>query len=357
MKTHAFRLLNAALFVACTAASFAAQLPEGISTRATLTESDRSALREFVRERAGVLGTGEAPEVQRVRTELFEVLARESSVAFRIEVSTALAPVISDLARGPDEFRAFNAVQLAGILATDASLPIIRTALADQRPTVRYGGALASRVLFQGVIENRSSLTDETITQLMAELAQRLRVERDPVVAEGMMTAFTVQFSGSAGLSRRAAAVRAMDEATIELVRVSRSSPQAGEWTRAFIRAVDASRRLLLDQQVAGQRDEQFARVAASLAGHSMSFALARLDAGIEAQDRAAVADLLRACEVTLLLTAAKLGAPAGAEQPIAQALDRSNDRALRDAVNRWIGQNGLLYQRPFNLPAGSIVR
>lgn len=357
MKIPDLRLPILALLASCSLA-LAAPLPEGVSTRPNLTDADRGAIRAFVSERASSLATGEPAELQRARSELFDTLARESSVVFRIEVSSALAPTLAELGRGGDEFRAFNAVQLAGVLATDSSLPIIRTALADSRPTVRYAGALASRILFQGVIDNRSSLTDDTVTQLMTELAQRLRAERDPVVAEGMMSAFTVQFPGATGLARRAAAVRAMDDATIELVRAARDSAQASEWTRVFVRAVDASRRLLLDQQVAGQRDETFARAAATLAGHSLAFGLSRLEGSPDASDRAGVGDLLKACEVTLLLSSAQLRrADAGADQPIAQAFDRANDRALRDAVNRWIGQNGLLYQAPFNLPAGSIGR
>lgn len=335
--------------------AWAAPLPEGVVSRATLSETDRTAVREWANALLESLRTGDSAAVSAARTTLIDVLSKETGVAFRLEASGALAPALAQIARGNDETRAFNAFQAAGVLATDAGAEILRGALASQSPTVRYGGALGSRILFQQFVAGRSPLTQEAITQHMRALASALERESDPVVAEGLMTSFAVQFSTPGA---RAAALRMMDDAVSKRVEALR---QAGDsdprWTRAVVRAVDSSRRLLLDQQVAGQRDEQFARAAATLAGNGLAFAGSRI-ADAQGTDRDVVGDLLKASEVTLLLTGQQLGArDIGNEQPIAQAWERGNDGAIRQAIDRWTGPNGLLYRAPFNLPAGSLTR
>jgi hypothetical protein len=335
--------------------SYAAPLPEGVANRATLSEADRTAVRTWANDIFESMRSGEPAAVSAARTTLIDALSKETSVAFRLEASGALAPALSQIARGGDETRAFNAFQAAGVLATEAGAEILRNALASQSPTVRYGGALGSRILFQQFVSGRSPLTAEAITQHMRALASALERESDPVVAEGLMTSFAVQFSTPGA---RASALRLMDDAVSKRVEsLRRAGDTDPRWTRAVVRAVDSSRRLLLDQQVAGQRDEQFARAAATLAGNGLAFASARI-ADAQGTDRDVVGDLLKASEVTLLLSGQQLGArDIGNEQPIAQAWERSNDGAIRQAIDRWIGPSGLLYRAPFNLPAGSLSR
>lgn len=357
MPTRPARLTAIALVLgSCLAPTLgAAPLPDGVATRASLAEADRSAVRAWAGDLIEALRNGDAGAVSSARTTLIDTLSRETSVAFRLEASGALTPALAQLARGADETRAFNAFQVAGVLATDAAAEILRNALAGNSPTIRYGGALGSRILFQQFIAGRSPLTQEAITAHMRALASALEREGDPVVAEGLMTSFAVQFPTPGA---RAASLRIMDESVAKRIEALRSAGDSDpRWTRAVVRAVDSSRRLLLDQQVAGQRDEQFARAAATLAGNGLAFAKSRLNEGPGA-DRDAVGDLLKASEVTLLLTAQQLGArDIGNEQPIAQAWDRSNDGALQQAIDRWVGQNGLLYRAPFNLPSGSLGR
>lgn len=355
MPTRPARLTILAL-LACTlgpAAAVAAPLPEGVATRATISAQDSAAVRAWAADLAEALRTGDAAAIAKARTELIDALTKETSVAFRLEVSGALAGPLTQLARGSDETRAFNAFQIAGVLATDAGAELVRTALTSDKPTIRYGGALGSRILFQQFVAGRSPLNQDAITAQMRSLATALERETDPVVAEGLMTSFGVQFQSPGA---RAAALRLMDDAVVKRV-ASLGDRASAAWTRAIVRAVDSSRRLLLDQQVAGQRDEQFARSAATLAGHGLGFAAGRMNDS-NASDRDAVGDLLKASEVTLLLTSQQLGVrDAGNEQPIAQAWDRGNASAVRQAMDRWIGPNGALYRPPFNLPAGSLSR
>lgn len=357
MPIRPARSIVLALLACCSFAAVAqpgAQLPQGVATRPTLNDADRQAVASWVAGHAEALRTGDAAAVSGARTALLDALTRETSVAFRLEVNTALSGALTALARGSDETRAFNALQVAGALATDGGAELLRTALTSNRPTVRYGGALGSRILFQQVIAGRSPLQQDAVTAQVNALGGALEREADPVVAEGIMTAMAVQFAPPV----RAAALRRMDDAMVARLGSLHASGEVDPaWTRPLVRAVDSSRRLLLDQQVAGQRDEAFARAATTLAAHGLAFGSSMLD-GASAAERDAVADLLKASEVTLLLTSAQLGArDAGNEQPIAQALERNNAAAARQAIDRWIGQNGVLFRAPFNLPAGSLRR
>ncbi|MGP1310310.1 MAG: hypothetical protein ACTS27_08950 [Phycisphaerales bacterium] len=353
MQTRSARLTIRAL-LACLAflpatTAVAAPPPEGVVAKTSLTQADRTAIVDWTRTLADALRTGDPAAVSAAREDLIRALTQDTSVPFRLEVSGTLVDTLRTLGNGNDEIRAFNAFQIAGALATDAATDLLTAALRDDSSTIRYGGALGSRILFQQFIAGRSPLTQDDISAHLRDLASALASEQDPVVAEGLMTSFGVQFPSP---SARAQALRLMDDAVGARIKAVGQDPA---WTRAVVRAVDSSRRLLLDQQVAGQRDAEFARAAATLAGHGMAYAIGRLESA-QGAERTAVGDLLKASEVTLLLTGQQLGASGMTdEQPIAQAWERGNDTGVRSAAQRWIGQNGLLYRAPFNLPANSL--
>jgi hypothetical protein len=332
----------------------AAPLPEGITTRSSMNAADASAVRAWAGDLTTSLQSGDAAQVTEARTTLIDALTRETSVAFRLEASAALASGLEQLARGTDETRAFNAYQIAGVLATEKGAEILLTALNSPKPTVRYGGALGTRILFQQFIAGRSPLTQEAITRQMRALAAALAKETDPVVAEGMMTPFGVQFASPA---ERATALRIMNDAVVQRIGSLDDSGRADlRWTRPLVRAVDSSRRLLVDLAAANQRNPDFARTSVVLAGVSMKFAQENLDA--VGAERAEINNLLIASEFILLQTRDQLGGPGAAPgEQIREAIDRGNNANLRQAIERWIAPNGLLFSAPFNLPAGALGR
>jgi hypothetical protein len=340
------------LAISCVVA--AAPLPEGITTRSSMNAADDSAVRAWAGDLATSLQTGDAAQVSAARTALIDTLTKETSVAFRLKASEALASALDQLVQGNDETRAFNAFQVAGVLATEKGADILLAALSSPKPTIRYGGALGTRILFQQFIAGRSPLTQDAISKQMRALAAALAKETDPVVAEGMMTPFGVKFATPA---ERAAALRIMNDAVVLRIKSLNPAERADlRWTRPLVRAVDSSRRLLVDIAAANQRNADFARASVLLAGNSMKFAQENLDA--EAAARSEVNNLLIASEFILLQTRDQLGgAGASPGEQIREAIDRGNNANLRQAIDRWIGASGLLFSAPFNLPAGSFGR
>jgi hypothetical protein len=319
-----------------------------------MSAADDSAVRAWAGDLVASLQTGDAAQVTAARTALIDVLTKETSVAFRLEASGALAGALEGLARGNDETRAFNAFQIAGVLATEKGADILLAALSSPKATIRYGGALGARILFQQFIAGRSPLTQEAIAKQMRALAAALARETDPVVAEGMMTPFGVQFATPA---ERASALRIMNESVVQRIKSLDNAGRADpRWTRPLVRAVDSSRRLLVDIAAANQRNADFARASVLLAGNSMKYAQENLNAS--GAERAEINNLLIASEFILLQTRDQLGgAGASPGEQIREAIDRGNNANLRQAIERWIGPNGLLFSAPFNLPAGSFGR
>ncbi len=352
MPTRPARRLSVLALLAASCIVTAAPLPEGISTRSSMSSADSSAVRAWAGELAASLRDGDPAQVSAARTALLDALTKETSVAFRLEASGALAGQLEQLAGGNDETRAFNAFQIAGALATEKGADILVSALSSPKPTIRYGGALGTRILFQQFVAGRSSLTPQAITQQMRALAAALAKEADPVVAEGMMTPFGVPFATPA---ERAAALRMMNESVVQRIKSLDAQGNAdSRWTRPLVRAVDSSRRLLVDLAAANQRNPDFARASVLLSGNSLKFAQANLNA--TGAERAELNNLLIASEFILLQTRDQLGgAGAGPGEKVREAVDRGNDAALRQAIDAWIGRNGLLFSAPFNLPADSL--
>ncbi len=352
MPTRPARRLSILALLAASCVVTAAPLPEGITTRSQLSSADSAAVRAWAGDLADSLRDGDPAQVSAARTTLLDALTKETSVAFRLDASGALAGPLEQLARGADETRAFNAFQIAGALATEKGADILVSALNSPKPTIRYGGALGTRILFQQFVGGRSSLTPQAITQQMRALADALAKETDPVVAEGMMTPFGVQFATP---TERAAALRIMNDAVVQRIRSLDNAGRADtRWTRPVVRAVDSSRRLLVDLAAANQRNAEFARASVLLAGNSLRFAEANLNAS--GADRAELNNLLIASEFILLQTRDQMGGGgAGPGEKIREAVDRGNDAALRQAIDAWIGRNGLLFSAPLSLPAGSL--
>ncbi len=354
MPTRPVRCLSVLALLALSCVASAAPLPEGTTTRSSMSAADQSAVRAWANDLTASLRTGDAAQVSEARTELIDVLTRETSVAFRLEASGAMANALVQLAQGADETRAFNAFQIAGALATEKGAEILLTALNSPKPTIRYGGALGTRILFQQFIAGRSPLTQEAVSKQMRALAAAISKESDPVVAEGMMTPFGVQFATPA---ERATALRTMNDAVVERIKSLNAAGRSDlRWTRPLVRAVDSSRRLLVDLAAANQRNPEFARASVVLAGVSMNYARENLDAA--GAERAEINNLLIASEFILLQTRDQLGGTgASPGEQVREAIDRGNNANLRQAIERWIGPGGLLFSAPFNLPAGALGR
>lgn len=348
------RALGAALLaLACALAGPAfgqtERLPEGIASRTTLAPADVEAVRSFVTSRLGALGAEDAGESQRARDALLAPLRSGASVAFRLEYSKALSPALRDLARGDDERIAFNALRLAGALSTDESVQIIRDGLRDQRPSVRYGAAYASRIALDHALAGRAPLPDAQIDSLIEAVAVAIEGERDPTVLAGLIATFDV----TARTGRAASAIRRMAGAVGKQVRAyppTGADVRAAEWASAFGRSVSVASAALLQQLKQGAPDAEFARETAILCGRCLALAERRVDAA-EEEEASALRDLVAASETTLLFIDSALTGRRNDEQAVTAAWDAERggrEGALSAAADAWIGQSGALTKSPY---------
>lgn len=327
----------------------AGALPEGITSAQSLTPAQTDSLQAFVRQHIEGLSSGDMVRVQAARDALLAPLEQGGvSVAFRLGMSSVLAPVLADLSAGANEHTAFNALRLAGALATDASVDTIRKSLADRRSAVRYGAALAARMTIDGVTTKRTSVP---LDALLAAIQDAMRNEPDPGVYGGLIAA--MEAIDPTGPGR----VRAMtDLAGITAERLATAGAEPSpEWARTFVRAVVAAQGSLLNQLQAGAPDGAFAKNLALLSGQALAFSARRLgDAQrpMTEAERQPLRDLVASSEVSLLFVDSALRDRRHKDQAMVAEFDSGVAGALVAELNKWIGDNGFLTQPPYSIPA-----
>lgn len=343
-------LAGAAWLAPPAAAQIGGGLPEGITTSQTLAPAQVEALQAFVRQQVQGLNSGDMARVQSARDALLAPLQSGNvSVAFRLRMSEALAPTLDDLAAKPDEHTAFNALRIAGVLATDASVGTVRKGLADRRASVRYGAALASRLTIDAVAAKRSSLPQNQVDALVAAIQEALRKESDAGVFGGLVSA--MEAVDPSGLGR----IRAMtDLARISADRIAAAGAEPSpEWARAFGRALTAAQSTLLSQLQSGTPDQAFAQNLALLSGQSLTFASRRLASAerpMTEAERPAIRDLVAAAEVSLLFVDKSLRNRSHKDQAIVSSFETGRHAAFAAELDKWVGTQGFLTQPPYGL-------
>lgn len=327
----------------------AGALPDGLTSAQTLNPAQTESLQAFLRQHVEGLSSGDMARVQAARDALLAPLEQAGvSVAFRLGMSSVLAPVLADLAAGANEHTAFNALRLAGALATDASVDTIRKSLSDKRSAVRYGAALAARMTIDGVTTKRTSVP---LDALLSAIQDALRNESDPGVYGGLIAA--MEAIDPTGPGR----VRAMSDLagiTAERLATAGAVPSP-EWARAYVRAVGAAQSSLLNQLQTGAPDAAFANNLALLSGQALAFSARRLgDAQrpMTEAERQPVRDLVASAEVSLLFVDSALRGRRHKDQAIVGAFDGGLVSAMVAEINKWIGEGGFLTQAPYNIPA-----
>lgn len=327
----------------------AGTLPEGLTSAQTLSPSQSDALQAFVRQHIDGLSSGDMARVQAARDALLAPLEQGGvSVAFRLGMSSVLAPALADLAAGANEHTAFNALRLAGALATDATVDTIRKSLADKRSAVRYGAALAARMTIDGVTAKRTSVP---LDALLSAIQDAMRTEPDPGVYGGLIAA--MEAIDPTGPGR----VRAMsDLAAITAQRLASAGAEPSpEWGRAFVRAVGAAQSSLLNQLQTGAPDSAFANNLALLSGQALAFSARRLgDAQrpMTEAERQPLRDLVASSEVSLLFVDSALRGRRHKDQAMVAEFDSGLVGDLVAELNKWIGDKGFLTQPPYSIPA-----
>ncbi len=329
-------------------------LPEGITTAPTLSAQQVDALQAFVRDQVQGLTSGDMKKVQQARDALLTPLETGAvSVAFRLRMSEALAPTLADLAAKPNEHTAFNALRLAGVLATDAAVGTIRKGLTDQRPAVRYGAALAARLTIEAVADKRSPLPQGQIDALIGSVEDALRNETDPGVFGGLIAAMEAIDPNGPGRLR---AMTSLAGITADRIAAAGAAPSP-EWARAFVRALSAAQSMLIVQLQAGTPDAAFGKNLAILSGQALAFAARRMgdaERPMTETERQPLRDLVASAEVSLLFVDKSLQNRTHQDQAVIAAFDSGRINAYLAQINQWVGAQGFLTKAPYSAAAAS---
>ena len=159
-------------------------LTQEIVESANLTQGDRDRIRTHVESNRSGL-TGDETAIRRARTELVEpMISGRPSVAFRIEYSRALEPVLQPLITDSRDIVAANALQVLGELATPGSTSLLVRGLSDPRPSVRYAAAFGYQRLFWNLKHATPALSQNDAVVAWARSAGS-GTEADLYVLEG----------------------------------------------------------------------------------------------------------------------------------------------------------------------------
>lgn len=343
-------LVILALLMLAQGAARGAELPAGLTAKQELADADKRALRDFAEPLLTALAAKETGPSQQAREDLLAPLRSGVSVAFRLEFSGAVMPTVSRLASGPDERVAFNALRIAGALATDDAMGAIRAALADARPSVRYGGAFGARRALDEVASKRFSPDAAQVGRLVEAMTEQLKKESEPGVVEGLVSAFDAV--GPDGATRSAALASMCAAVSAQAASFGEGKAGAPEsWAYAFQRSVKVAQAALVEQGRVGNLDESLAKGGANMCGQLLAHVVRRLQSFTATESReaetAALQDLASAAEGTLIFIDANLTKRTPPQQVIRAAFPDAAKVATE--AGKWVGPKGLLSQPPYS--------
>ncbi len=338
-------------------AGVAGGLSCALAAKNALGEDEKTQIRRFVETQAADLIKDDAAAISTARDRLAAPLACPNvSVEFRLEFGQALSQRLTPLVTGPSERLSVIATRLIGRAATSASLPALNAALADARQAVRFGAAGGYRELVLLQAQGGALFPERTIDQILDTLAAALAKEADPLVAEALILALD---EGRISAPLRTKAMTRMVNALSRRVPAIRAEKDASlRWAPSLLRGVDAARLTLFEMIPAGNVDRDFAVKSALLSG--LVFAMARdVLAGLpEAPDPSryeVVGQLAGATEGLAVIACNALKQQAvdrGLRAIFDKAVQNRDPRPFTDAIQPWIGPNGLLLKPPFGARA-----
>lgn len=165
-------------------------LPVNIPAEDNLDSTAQQQMGEFVAAHKPRL-SGDAVDVKRSRDALLQPLqGPRVTVRFRLAYAGLLNDSLRELAKAKNDQHAVSALRIAGELATPSSILIIRPALSDERPAVRYASAFAAARVFDAVARHDAAPTFEQLSGLLRDLNTLLAQENDQLVVDGLLLAF-----------------------------------------------------------------------------------------------------------------------------------------------------------------------
>jgi len=348
-----FRHLTLILVVALAATLYPAvtwaQGADGLSARE---------ISDQVQTNMSLVGSGSPAQVRDGRSALLKALRSPGmSNSTRLQYSSSLQQEgLGAMASDDDDLIAINAIIVASEIATPLSVTILGDAIDDPREAIRYEAARGYGRVLSAVADNAAAIPENQIDLIYLQIADRFTTERSDQVLQALILALRLDH-GDSELRTRCAIVMCQGVSRISIR--WRGAGASEEQALTIFRAINAAFRELLDSR--GAVDDGFATSAAIASGHALTFLAAWLENTppdqMDSDTKQLAIDLGGAAERVLLLSHSTLTGETLGER-ITPLLKRfvegrgSSLKAIKDEIDTWTGQRGLLLKAPYNVNA-----
>jgi HEAT repeat protein len=325
-------------------------------TSPDLTDDQKAEIKGFVdANKEGLMG--DPLEIKKSRNTLLQPFKNQQvSVAFRLEYTRDLLPVLRPLLAAENEVKAVNAVRVAGELATAGSVELLTDALNDKREGVRYAAASGFENTFKAMQGTVPVLGGAPALRMVDTVKAALVREKNPRVMEGLVLAFqeASRISEKQVEGMRDAGVKALSEAVVAKVADRKISPDADASLR---RAILTVRLAVTIQDISAPALQRSTLLAgAEMAGDLLALAAERMKTA--AAPDADLALMVNESEKAIFFIQPQLAAsPAPKEFKVWQQVQQGNGAEYRKQVLQIIGPNGILTTAPFNFKDDRFIK
>lgn len=334
-------------------------LGEGIVSAPSIGTGEREEISRFAARHVGNL-SGTPPQIRSGRNALLEPLRSANvSVAFRLEYSRVLRARLQELSRDERPIVAYNALRIAGELASPASLDILRDGLASPDKTIRYGALHGYQRTFHALARTSPAITSDQILRELGRIEQTMMNEREPVVLDAFVIAMT---SASRVPEGRGGALRA--EAVRVMARVVGAKARAGHTEEGmisvYLRTSEAVRNALTEVDARQtELPRGVLRETGGMAGDLIALARWSVCERREVSGgdgREVLAAIVANAEAVYYFSHSQLSPRQAVNTRLGTMLQEDNVQGFCDGVGRLIGENGVLTRSPFDFPADRFV-
>ncbi len=222
-----------------------------VAAAESLAPAQEEQIKAFVAARgAGLMG--DTTEIKRTRDDVLRPLqANRVSVAFRLEYARQVGPVLERTVAEGTEQQVVNALRIAGELAVPRSLAMLRRALADVRPAVRYGAAFGIARFFDAVGRTGPAASPDQLADLIKAVAAQAGKEADTIVLDGQTLALgaAVRVPESAVREVRGPALAALAKLGDDRAKALSADPDKARVVEMLFRICGVARAALTDIQ------------------------------------------------------------------------------------------------------------
>lgn len=346
------------LLWASPAAAQTVQLPCAVASQQTIGGNEKNLIARYAKEGADLLASEDPADVQRGRERLLTPLrCPDVSAAFRVEYGNALQAAVRDAIQSGDDFRAANALLVAGMVASNNSVQAIDSALKSPRETVRAAAAVALQHTLREQVTGRARLTSTVAEGAVAGAGARLAVEPSPAVAESILVALRVGADRQSPLVSQS--IRAIGQGVAGVFKAARAQedPDLPAWTRAAERAAEALWRATYDAQ-SRQVDQAESLAVAEGGAQILAYArdrAANQETPLSDEERQSLSKAIDSAEGSLILIHSRLAGGASIEKSLTGAFADDPDRFIAEA-DQWIGAQGRLTRAPYRFKAEDLA-